>query len=323
MKKIDEIVGITSQDVERYTELLIQSSYSDDKNLNRILDYVFSNMGKQVRPHLVFLSARIFGNVTKKTDYSAVLVQSLHTATLMHDDVVDKAEIRRGKATINKTWKNSVAVLTGDYLFANALSIATREKMYDILEILTPTISHLSIGEINQMEMAGSHRFSTERYYDIIRRKTAVLIGACTEVGAVSIGIEGEKRNLIRDIGLEAGMIFQMQDDILDFTAGSIFGKATGKDLEEKKYTLPLIHALNVAPKQTAEDIIERIDKGVKTKDKKEITKFIEVYDGIQYAQNCMQQRLNKIDTLIKTLPQNTASESLSELIHYFAYRKK
>ncbi|MEA1873074.1 MAG: polyprenyl synthetase family protein [Bacteroidota bacterium] len=323
MKKSEEIVQYTAEDVKRYTALLKKASYSDDKSLNKILDYVFKDMGKQVRPHLVFLGAKLFGEVNEKTDYAAVLVQTLHTATLMHDDVVDDASLRRGKKTVNAEWRNSVAILVGDYLFSNALTIATQQKMYDILEILSPTVSQLSIGEINQMELAGGKSFSEDKYFNIIKRKTAMLIGASTESGAVSIGVNEEQREIIREVGIEAGMAFQIQDDILDFTADSTFGKSKGKDLEEKKITLPLIYALNSAPMNETKAIVERIQKGVNCQDIKTIVQFIESYGGIDYAKNCMQNHISKAESLLDKLPQNEANQSMRALIRYFAFRKK
>jgi octaprenyl-diphosphate synthase len=323
MKKSAEIVQLTEGDVRRCTDLLKQVSYSDDDNLNKILDYVFQDMGKQVRPHLVFLSAKLFDKVNKKTDYAAVLVQTLHTATLMHDDVVDNANLRRGKKTVNAEWKNSAAILVGDYLFSNALSIATKQKMYDILEILTPTISQLSIGELKQMELAGGKTFSEEKYFDIIKRKTAVLIGASTESGAVSVGVSDKERHVARDIGLEAGMAFQIQDDILDFTSDGVFGKVKGKDLEEKKITLPLIYALNQAPKKERNLIVSTIQKGVNKTDVKEIIRFIETYGGLEHAEKCMHKHIAKAEALLDTLPQNEANQSMRALIRYFASRKK
>lgn len=323
MKKSEEIVQYTAEDVKRYTALLKKASYSDDKSLNKILDYVFKDMGKQVRPHLVFLGAKLFGEVNDKTDYAAVLVQTLHTATLMHDDVVDEASLRRGVKTVNAEWRNSVAVLVGDYLFSNALTIATQQKMYDILEILTPTISQLSIGEINQMELAGGKSFSEGKYFNIIKRKTAVLIGASTEVGAVSVGINEQDRETVRKIGIEAGMAFQIQDDILDFTADGVFGKVKGKDLEEKKITLPLIYALNTAPKKLSAEIVAKIQKGVNRNDIKAIVDFIESYGGMEYARECMQKHISRAEALLDTLPQNEANQSMRALIRYFASRKK
>lgn len=323
MKRSDEIVQLTANDVKRYTELLKQSAYSDDSTLNKILDYVFKDMGKQVRPHLVFMAARIFGEVTEKTDYAAVLVQTLHTATLLHDDVVDEADLRRGKATINAEWKNSIAILVGDYLFSNALSIATQQKMYEILGILSPTIAQLSVGEINQMEIAETGKFSEATYYDIIKRKTAVLIGASTEAGAVSVGVEGKDREMIKDVGLEAGLAFQIQDDILDFTADSVFGKVKGKDLEEKKITLPLIYALNNGPQDEAKSILKTIKKGVKKGDVKRIIQFIEVHGGMDYARQKMREHIERAEALLSELPQNEANQSLKALIRYFAERKK
>jgi octaprenyl-diphosphate synthase len=173
------------------------------------------------------------------------------------------------------------------------------------------------------MELAGGNVFSEEKYFNIIKRKTAVLIGASTEAGAVSVGINGQDRETVREIGIEAGMAFQIQDDILDFTADGVFGKVKGKDLEEKKITLPLIYALNTAPKKLSEGIVAKIKKGVKRNDIKEIVDFIESYGGMEYARDCMQKHIARAETLLDTLPQNEANQSMRALIRYFASRDK
>ncbi len=323
MKTLDKIVEISKDDINRFNKLLLKEAYSNDKNLNIILDYVFKDKGKLIRPYLVYLSARIFDDVKEDTDYAAFMVQILHTSTLMHDDVVDEASIRRGKPTVNAAWKNKLAILVGDYLFARALSVATHNKLFEILNILSPTIEELSIGEINQMEIAGTRHFSEEKYYEIIQRKTAVLISACTECGAVSVGVNGYEREMMKELGMAAGMAFQIQDDILDFTAGGIFGKAKGKDLEEKKYTLPLIYALQEAPTSESDKIIKMIEKGVKRKQINEVISFIEKYKGIEYAQECMNKQISNAEEILSELPQNEANQALKDLIHYFTVREK
>lgn len=323
MKKLDQIIHLAHKDIENFNSLLTKLSYSDDKILNKILDYVFKDKGKQIRPNMVFLSAKIFGEVNRKTELAAVIVQLLHTSTLMHDDVVDEASIRRGKSTINAEKGNKIAVLVGDYLFSNALEIATKEKIFDILEILCPTISSLSIGEINQLEIAGTRNFSEAKYFEIIRAKTAVLIGASAEAGAVSVGANDVQRELIKSVGEDAGMAFQIRDDILDFTASGIFGKVKGKDLEEKKYTLPLIHALDIASRQESEEIIKVVENGVSPKDINSIIEFIERYDGIEYSKSFMNKYIKSAEEKLADLPQNEANKSVSELINYFTKRNK
>jgi octaprenyl-diphosphate synthase len=323
MKKLNQIIHLAHKDIENFNSLLTKLSYSDDKILNKILDYVFKDKGKQIRPNMVFLSAKIFGEVNRKTELAAVIVQLLHTSTLMHDDVVDEANIRRGKSTINSEKGNKIAVLVGDYLFSNALDIATKEKLFDILAILCPTISSLSIGEINQLEIAGTRKFCEEKYFEIIRAKTAVLIGASAEAGAVSVGVNDVQRDLIKSVGQDAGMAFQIQDDVLDFTADGVFGKAKCKDLEEKKYTLPLIHALDIAPKQESEGIIKMVEKGVDVKDINSIIEFIEKYDGIEYSKRCMEKYIESAEEKLAMLPQNEANKSVVELINYFTKRNK
>lgn len=323
MKKIEEITRINGGDVKSLNKELLRLVKSDDEQLNEILDFVFDAKGKQVRAHMVYLSAGIFGKANSKTQLAAILVQLLHTSTLIHDDVVDEAELRRGRSTVNAIWKNKIAILTGDYMFARALSIATERKAYDLLEILTPTISEMSIGEIIQMQEIGNKKFSESVYYDIIYRKTAVLISASAQAGALSSGAGESEQMAMKELGKAAGMAFQIQDDILDFTANGSFGKTRGKDIEEKKYTLPLIHALDKAPENEKKMVMEMINKGVNKKEIREIIRFIETYQGFDYAREKMQAYVDRAHEILKQFPQNKANSAMSELLKYFTQRKK
>ncbi|MGC9332120.1 MAG: polyprenyl synthetase family protein [Bacteroidales bacterium] len=323
MKKLEKITQLTEQYVKDFNADVFSLIKSDDDYLNRVLQYIFSDTGKQVRVHLVYISAKLFGKVTRQTYLAAVLVHLLHTSTLIHDDVVDKAVVRRGKKTVNAEWNNKVAVLAGDYLFSKALEIAIEEKMYDVLEILTPTISQMSMGEIIQLKEIEIKRYSEAVYMDIIYRKTAVLISAAAQLGAKTAGATPIQEIAIQKFGNEAGMAFQIQDDILDFTASYSFGKVNGKDLEEKKYTLPLIYALDKAPKKESSRIMEAIDNGVNKKDKQQILEFIDTYKGFDYAQQVMNDHVSKAHDILKTLPKNEANDVLYDLIVYFTERKK
>ncbi len=323
MKKLEKITQLTKQHVRDFNADLFSLIKSDDKYLNRILNYFFDDTGKQIRVHLVYLSAQIIGEVNRQTYLAAALVQLLHTSTLIHDDVVDKAVIRRGKKTLNAEWSNKIAVLAGDYLFSKALEIAIKEKMYDILQILSPTISQMSMGEIIQLKEIEKKQYSESVYRDIIYRKTAVLISASAQAGANTAGATKEQQNAMKQFGNEAGMAFQIQDDILDFTANYTLGKVNGKDLEEKKYTLPLIYALDKAPHNESSGVMKTIDKGVDKHDKKGILEFIEKYDGFQYAHKIMDEHVSKAHQILKTLPKNEANDVLYDLIVYFTKRKK
>ncbi|MEA3448414.1 MAG: polyprenyl synthetase family protein [Bacteroidota bacterium] len=323
MKKLEKISRLTKPYIRKFNDELFSLIKSDDAFLNRILEYVFSDTGKQVRVHLVFLSALMFGKVNRKTHIAAALVQLLHTSTLIHDDVVDKAVVRRGKKTVNAEWNNKVAVLVGDYLFSKALEIAINEKLYDVLQILTPTISQMSMGEIIQLNEIEKKQYSEQVYMDIIFRKTAVLISASAQSGANSTGASQQQQMSMKQFGNEAGMAFQIQDDILDFTANHSFGKVNGKDLEEKKYTLPLIYALDKAPKKESAKVMKTIDNGVNKKYKQQIMEFIEAYKGFDYAQQVMDNHVSKAHDILKTLPENEANDVLYDLIVYFTKRKK
>jgi octaprenyl-diphosphate synthase len=323
MKKLEEITQLTAPYVKDFNAELFSLIKSDDEYLNRVLKYIFSDPGKQVRVNIVFLSAQLFGEVNKQTHMAAALVQLLHTSTLIHDDVVDKAVVRRGKKTINAEWDNKVAVLVGDYLFSKALEIAINEKLYDVLQILTPTISQMSMGEIMQLKEIEKKQYSEAVYMDIIFRKTAVLISASAQAGANTAGVSQQQQMAMKQFGNEAGMAFQIQDDILDFTGNHSFGKVNGKDLEEKKYTLPLIYALDKAPKAASEKVMKVINEGVTKKDKKQIIEFIKTYTGFEYAQRIMDKHVNNAHEILKTLPQNKVNDGLYDLIVYFTKRKK
>jgi octaprenyl-diphosphate synthase len=323
MKKLEEITQLTRDDVREFNQSLMSQIRSDDEKLNKILDFVFDRKGKQVRAHLVFLSSRLFGTVTSKTQLAAVLIQLLHTSTLMHDDVVDDADIRRGKSTVNAKWKNKTAVLVGDYLFSKALSLATENKAFDLLHVLSPAVSQMSVGEIIQMEEAGKKKYSEAVYFNIIYRKTAVLISASMEAGAICGGADAESRQAMKTVGQEAGLAFQIQDDILDFTADGMFGKVRGKDLQEKKYTMPLIHSLDQAPDNEASRIMDIIGNGVNKKQTREVIDFIHRYKGIDYAREKMNERIQNAFDVLKDMPQNHVNEAIKDLIVYFTRRKK
>ncbi|HKK68781.1 MAG TPA: polyprenyl synthetase family protein [Bacteroidales bacterium] len=323
MKKLEEITQLTRDDVREFNDALISRVRSDDEKLNKILDFVFDKKGKQVRAHLVFLSSRLFGKVTAKTQLAAILVQLLHTSTLMHDDVVDDAVIRRGKSTVNAKWKNKTAVLVGDYLFSKALSLATEDDAFDLLHVLAPAVSQMSVGEIIQMEEAGNKKYSEAVYYNIIYRKTAVLISASMVAGAICGGADKSSQEAMKTVGQEAGMAFQIQDDILDITADGMFGKAKGKDLQEKKYTMPLIHALDEAPDKEAKAIMDIVGNGVNKKQTREVIDFIHQYKGIDYAKEKMHERIQTAFGVLSELPQNHVNDAIKDLIVYFTRRKK
>ena len=206
---------------------------------------VITRKGKQMRPMLVFLTAKLNGEIGDASYVAATLIELLHTATLIHDDVVDETYQRRGFFSINALWKSKVAVLVGDFFLSKGLSIALDKDQIDVLKVVSHAVTEMSEGELLQIEKSRKLDITEEVYYDIIRKKTATLIAACTKAGALSVSANDERMKAMADFGENLGIAFQIKDDLFDYEKNSLIGKPTGNDIKEKKLTLPLIHALH------------------------------------------------------------------------------
>ena len=251
-----------------------------------IARYLVKQKGKRIRPYLVLLTAKMSGKVDESTYRGATLVEILHTATLIHDDVIDEAITRRGLATLNLIWKNKIAVLMGDYLLAKGLILSLDNRDHTFLHIITDSVRKMSEAEILQVAKSRQLNINEETYLKIIMGKTASLIATCTEIGAVSARVSDEQRKDLRLFGENLGMAFQIRDDLLDFIGKkNITGKQIGKDMMEKKLTLPLIHALEKAPKHEAIKIIRTIKNYKKKKELDSVIKFVEDYGGLEYSE--------------------------------------
>ncbi len=291
--------------------------------LDTIMNYIVKRKGKQMRPLLVLHCAKLFGEVNETTYRGAALVELLHTATLVHDDVVDESNMRRGFFSINALWKNKVAVLVGDYLLSKGLLLSLKNKDFKALEILSSAVEQMSEGELLQMEKARRLDITKEVYFDIITKKTASLLASCCGIGANSVGVSEEVLEDVIAMGEAVGIAFQIKDDLFDYGDNKI-GKPTGIDIIEKKMTLPLIYALNVADKGERRKIIKIIKNSKKSKaDIQEVIQFVKTKGGIEYAQTRMLEYKKKAEDLLNSIPTESSTEYLKALIDYVIERKK
>ena len=291
--------------------------------LDTIMNYIVKRKGKQMRPLLVLHCAKLFGEVNESTYRGAALVELLHTATLVHDDVVDESNMRRGFFSINALWKNKVAVLVGDYLLSKGLLLSLKNKDFKALEILSSAVEQMSEGELLQMEKARKLDITEEVYFDIITKKTASLLASCCGIGANSTGVSEEVLEDVIAMGEAVGIAFQIKDDLFDYGDNKI-GKPTGIDIIEKKMTLPLIYALNVADKGERRKIIKIIKNSKKSKANiQEVIQFVKTKGGIEYAQTRMLEYKKKAEDLLNSIPTESSTEYLKALIDYVIERKK
>jgi len=291
--------------------------------LDQIIQYLLRQKGKQMRPILVLLSAKAAGGIQESTYRGAALVELLHTATLVHDDVVDDADRRRGMFSINALWKNKIAVLLGDFLLSRGLLLALDHKDYELLHIVSDAVKRMSEGELLQIEKARKLDIDEETYFQIISDKTASLLSACTSSGASSASADDETVALFRDFGQALGMAFQIRDDLFDYGVRDI-GKPLGIDLQEKKMTLPLIHALTKASSADKKRIMRIVRKSGKSKaDIKEVSTFVTTGGGIAYATQTMMDFADDALLHLSKLPETDARNSLADLVTFTVTRRK
>ena len=263
--------------------------------LDKIMHYIIKRKGKQMRPMFVFLCAKIFNNTKESTYTAASLIELLHTATLVHDDVIDEANFRRGVFSINALWKNKVSVLVGDFLLSRGLLLAVEKEEFGLLKIVSKAVKEMSEGELLQIEKTRRLNITEDIYFDIIRKKTAALISACCESGAASSGTSEENINLMKEFGEKVGIAFQIKDDLFDYTQSPLIGKPTGLDIREKKMTLPLIYTLNNISKQEKRFIINTIKNDSKNSKKIErIILLVKKTKGLEFAENKMNDYYNE-----------------------------
>ncbi|WP_285010652.1 polyprenyl synthetase family protein [Pedobacter faecalis] len=323
MRGIDQIKLPIAADIDAFEEKFKASMHSDAPLLDRITHYIVKRKGKQIRPMFVFFSAKLCGGITESTHRGASLVELLHTATLVHDDVVDNAYERRGFFSINALWKNKIAVLVGDYLLAKGLLLSVNNKEFRLLQIVSEAVKQMSEGELLQVEKVRRMDISEELYFEVIRQKTASLIASCCACGAASAGANEESIEKMRLFGEKVGIAFQIKDDTFDFGTDDV-GKPLGIDIKEKKVTLPLIYALNRADKSERKKVINLVknhqDDPVKIQ---QVIDFVNGKQGVFYANQKMLEYQQQAFDILKTFEPGDAREGLEQLVRYTTERKK
>ena len=286
--------------------------------LDRITHYIVKRKGKQMRPMFVFLSAGLCGGINEKTHRAATLIELLHTATLVHDDVVDDSNERRGFFSINALWKNKIAVLVGDYLLSKGLLLSVEYKDFNLLSIVSEAVRVMSEGELLQIEKARKLDISEEIYYEIIRQKTASLIASCCASGAASVDASENDIKEIHHFGELIGMAFQIKDDLFDYGPEGVIGKPTGIDIKESKMTLPLIYALSKTDRSTKRHIVNII-KNHNTEDKKvkEVIDFVKANGGLEYATKKMEEYQLKAFDVLNKFQDSIYKNSLRDLVKF------
>ena len=325
MNKLDQIKKPIEQEIKEFEPRFRASMKSRVSLLDKIMHYIIKRKGKQMRPMFVFLSAKVFGETTDSTYRAAAMIELLHTATLVHDDVVDDSNKRRGFFSINAIWKNKIAVLVGDYLLSKGLLLAVENEEFELLKIMSNSVKEMSEGELLQIEKARKLDITEDVYYDIIRQKTATLIASCCASGANSVGVNKEDREKMRLFGEYTGIAFQIKDDLFDYGSdGDKIGKPTGIDIKEKKMTLPLIYSLNNASSSDKRKMIKIVKKHNEDRKKvKEVINFVIETGGIEYAQKAMHTYKDKALEILKEFEQNEANKALAELVIYTTERTK
>lgn len=322
-RNLKEISKPIKNELDNFDEFFKESLKSKVGLVDLVTRYIVKQKGKKIRPLLVFLSAKAAGGINERTYRGAVLVELLHTATLVHDDVVDNADKRRGLPSINAVWKNKVAVLMGDYLLSRGLMIAVDGKDFDFLQVITETVKKMSEGELLQIQKTRKLDIDEATYFKVISQKTASLFQTCCAIGAMSASGDSDFHNGFKSYGENLGMSFQIKDDILDYEGSAkLFGKPIGGDIKEKKITLPLIYALSKVSGEKAGEIKKIIKNGGKKEGIKDVIKFVHQHEGIQYAEKTAVQFSSQAKSHLNILPDSDSKSALLELAEYILVRK-
>ncbi|MDO7876775.1 polyprenyl synthetase family protein [Hymenobacter sp. ASUV-10] len=323
-----QIQAPIAAEMEEFEHKFRQSMRTKVLLLDKIMGYIVKRKGKQIRPMFVFLTAHITAAdptapLPEASFRGAALIELLHTATLVHDDVVDESNYRRGFFSINALWKNKIAVLVGDYLLSRGLLLSLENDDYDLLKIVSNAVRELSEGELLQIEKARRLDITEDVYFEIIRQKTASLIASCTAVGASSTGADKETIERARLFGEKVGIAFQIKDDLFDYGTEEI-GKPVGIDIKEKKMTLPLIHALSKASWLEKRKVIFNVKNNEGRRDRVQaVIEFVKQSGGLDYAIGVMKQYRDEALAILYTFPDSPSRTSLEQLINYTIEREK
>jgi octaprenyl-diphosphate synthase len=320
---LKEISSPIKSELERFDEIFKTALRSNVGLVDLVARYIIRQKGKKIRPLLVLLSAKISGGVNDRTYRGATLVELLHTATLIHDDVVDDADKRRGMWSINALFKNKVAVLMGDYLLSRGLMISVDGKDYDFLGVTTNAVKRMSEGELLQIQKTRKLDIDEETYFKVISDKTASLLETCCTIGAMSTTENKDFIEAMRNFGHSLGMSFQIRDDILDYEGTTnLIGKPVGGDIKEKKITLPLIYSLNNVSKDEASRIRKVLKNGNDKTKVKEVMQFVHDNNGIDYALKVAEKYSDQAKNSLNIFPDSEIKSSMQELVDFVTQRK-
>ncbi len=324
MSTLADIRRPVTAEMSEFESYFSKTLHSDIPFFHVILNNIIRRKGKQLRPLLVFLSARLNGTITETTYIAATFIELLHTATLVHDDVVDDASERRGLPTVNVLYNSKIAVLVGDYLLAQGLLISVSKKRFEMLGIVSDAVREIVKGELIQLQKTRKLDIREEDYFRIIRMKTAALIAACTACGTSSVTDDQETIDKMKLFGENVGVAFQIKDDLLDYTSNGLTGKREGNDIKEKKITLPLIHALREAGPTERRKIKRIIRKKKKSRSEiREVITFVKNNNGLEYAETKMQEYADRALHILEVYPESETRSALMEFVIFSTLRKK
>ena len=321
--ELDNIVTSPINDyIIRFEKVYSESLHSDIKLINTIIRYISRKKGKQLRPRLCLLSAKLCGEPTENTYRAAALIEMIHVATLIHDDVVDDANIRRGWPSVNRVWKNKLSILVGDFMFSKALTNMIHLKDFDALDILSSTAERLSQGEIQQIEKAIKKNMTEEVYYQMVSDKTASLFSAACKLGIMTVTEDNDKREALAKFGEKFGLVFQIKDDLLDIT-GNVegLGKPAGFDLKKNILTLPLIHLFKKLDSSDSKRVKRQLRNHVKKSELKEIRMLIENHGGIQFAEKQIDRLSKEAQDELNIFPDSVYKDSLLAALKFNSHR--
>ena len=324
MSVLDQIKSPIANELEEFKPFFERQMKSDSRKLNFVVNYALKTKGKQMRPIIVFLCAKMLGEVNQKTFTAAALIELLHTATLVHDDVIDESFYRRGLFSVFALYKAKTAVLLGDFFLAKGLLMSLENDDFDLLKIVSEAVKEMAEGELDQLEHARRMDITEESYYEVIRKKTATLIAACAATGAKSIGADPETVATMKNFGTKIGLAFQIKDDLFDYQTTGAIGKPKYNDIQERKLTLPVIYAL-INDKDNQRRAIKRIFRK-KQKSKEDIATIVDFViknGGVDYSVNKMKQLRDEALEIIAKFPDNDAKKSLAQLADFIINRNK
>ena len=320
---VEEIKKPIAQEMKLFEQKFYESMQSNVPLLDKVTRFIVTTKGKQMRPMFVFLCSKLVGEVNEKSFRGASMIELIHTATLVHDDVVDESFKRRNFFSINALWKNKIAVLVGDYLLSKAVLLSTDHKDFDLLAVISRTIREMAEGELLQLEKARKLDITEDVYYEIIRKKTATLIAACCEIGVLSNNDDENLAAKMKEFGTLTGMAFQIKDDLFDYLTSNFIGKPVGIDIKEQKMTLPLIYTLRTANESDRKYYFNTIKRyNNDTKRVKELVEFVKKSGGLDYAMGIMKDFHQKAKDILNEFPDSEAKKSLHLMLDYVIERK-